>query len=113
MSLPTTADVFVNWVPVSCMPSPESPAKRIVTVSTSSRCFSGDSTGGSITVLMWLVFKPFQEFPNIADCQFQLPITCGSSLNQSPIGIWQLAIENRFIRLLHYPSPDVDLAVDS
>ena len=31
MSLPTRADVSVNCVPASCMPSPESPAKRIVT----------------------------------------------------------------------------------
>ena len=35
MSLPKTAAVRVNWVPVSCMPSPESPAKRIVTRSSS------------------------------------------------------------------------------
>src|SRR4051794_4038983 len=31
MSLPKTAALRVNWVPVSCIPSPESPAKRIVT----------------------------------------------------------------------------------
>ena len=31
MSLPTRADVSVNCVPASCMPSPESPAKRMVT----------------------------------------------------------------------------------
>src|SRR6185503_4225468 len=55
MSLPTTAEVFVNWVPVNCMPSPESPAKRIVTVSTSSRLFSGCVTGGSIRVLICIV----------------------------------------------------------
>src|SRR6476659_4378457 len=35
MSLPNSAAVRVNWVPVSCMPSPESPAKRIVTRSSS------------------------------------------------------------------------------
>src|SRR6476619_5739443 len=52
MSLPTTADVFVNCVPVNCIPSPESPAKRIVTVSTSSRFFAACVTGGSITVLI-------------------------------------------------------------
>ena len=33
-SLPTIALVFVNWFPVICTPSPESPAKRIVTFST-------------------------------------------------------------------------------
>src|SRR5688500_963322 len=31
MSLPTSADVSVNCVPASCIPSPLSPAKRIVT----------------------------------------------------------------------------------
>ena len=35
MSLPARADVLVNWVPASCMPSPESPANRMVTASTS------------------------------------------------------------------------------
>ena len=35
MSLPKTAAVRVNWVPVTCIPSPESPAKRIVTRSRS------------------------------------------------------------------------------
>src|SRR6266436_1638468 len=39
MSLPIIADVLVNCVPVNCMPSPESPAKRMVTVSSSSECF--------------------------------------------------------------------------
>src|SRR5919112_1105565 len=40
MSLPKTAALRVNCVPVSCMPSPESPAKRIVTRSS---CFSATS----------------------------------------------------------------------
>ena len=35
MSLPKTAAVRVNCVPVSCIPSPESPAKRMVTRSSS------------------------------------------------------------------------------
>src|SRR5687768_2800874 len=35
MSLPASAAAFANSVPVSCMPSPESPAKRITT---RSRC---------------------------------------------------------------------------
>ena len=35
MSLPSRAEVLVNWVPASCMPSPESPANRMVTDSTS------------------------------------------------------------------------------
>src|SRR5213083_2831302 len=40
MSLPKTAAVRVNCVPVSCIPSPESPAKRIVTRSSSWVCGS-------------------------------------------------------------------------
>jgi hypothetical protein len=35
-SLPKTADVLVNCVPVNCIPSPESPAKRMTTASRSS-----------------------------------------------------------------------------
>ena len=35
MSLPKTAAVRVNCVPVSCIPSPESPANRMVTRSSS------------------------------------------------------------------------------
>src|SRR5262245_29978398 len=31
ISLPNTAEVFVNCVPVTCIPSPESPANRMVT----------------------------------------------------------------------------------
>ena len=45
MSLPKTAAVRVNWVPVSCMPSPESPAKRIVTRSSSWIASSGSAGG--------------------------------------------------------------------
>src|SRR6185436_12252046 len=37
------AEVCVNWLPVICMPSPESPAKRITT---SSCCCSGSSEPG-------------------------------------------------------------------
>ena len=29
-SLPISAEVFVSWLPVSCIPSPESPARRTV-----------------------------------------------------------------------------------
>src|SRR5204863_4911142 len=38
MSLPTSAVSLVKRPPVSCMPSPESPAKRIVTCSSCSTC---------------------------------------------------------------------------
>src|SRR5437867_5171522 len=34
-SFPTMAVVSANWVPVSCIPSPESPANRMTTVSIS------------------------------------------------------------------------------
>src|SRR5436305_7167401 len=42
-SLPSSAEVLENWVPVSCMPSPESPAKRMTTssiLSGAAVCFS-------------------------------------------------------------------------
>ena len=35
-SLPNSALALVNWLPVSCMPSPESPANRMMTRSSSS-----------------------------------------------------------------------------
>ena len=41
-SLPKSALVRVNWLPVTCMPSPESPAKRITTRSS---CWRGSSPG--------------------------------------------------------------------
>src|SRR5215207_4629596 len=52
MSLPSTAEVLVNCVPVSCIPSPESPAKRIATDSSSSKCpllVSGDVEADGVT----------------------------------------------------------------
>ena len=48
-SLPTTALVCVNWLPVICMPSPESPAKRITTFSC---CWRGSSAPGCSVVAM-------------------------------------------------------------
>src|SRR5256886_11346566 len=39
-SLPTSAVSLVNRPPVSCIPSPESPANRIVTCSSCSTCFA-------------------------------------------------------------------------
>src|SRR6266511_3633876 len=43
MSLPAIAFAFVNSVPVSCIPSPESPTKRMVTVSTWTLLFAADA----------------------------------------------------------------------
>src|SRR6266852_122883 len=37
MSLPYSATVLVNWLPVICLPSPESPAKRMTACSRTSR----------------------------------------------------------------------------
>ena len=47
MSLPARADVLVNWVPASCIPSPESPANRMVTASTSSAGGRGGRAGAA------------------------------------------------------------------
>src|SRR5205807_2608470 len=38
-SLPKAAETLVNWVPTSCMPSPESPQKRMTAESSSSKIF--------------------------------------------------------------------------
>src|SRR5262249_50141585 len=50
------AEALVNCVPASCMPSPESPAKRIVTASRSSsaalRCGGSTSADGLETVII-------------------------------------------------------------
>src|SRR3954468_16494807 len=56
MSLPTKALVSVNCVPASCMPSPESPAKRTVTFSSVVTFFGlpldEDDAAGSVVRLM-------------------------------------------------------------
>src|SRR6266446_6436418 len=52
MSLPYSATVFVNWLPVTCMPSPESPAKRMTAWSITSRlCLTG-GTSASVDILV-------------------------------------------------------------
>src|SRR5438552_2852481 len=58
MSLPRMALALVNWVPASCMPSPESPAKRMVAASSSCKmCCGGEerrSTEGFKTLMKTL-----------------------------------------------------------
>ena len=57
-SFPESAVDWVNWLPVSCMPSPESPAKRTTADSSLSRC-RGPSGGGSFSVAtLGMVFLP-------------------------------------------------------
>ena len=52
MSLPYSATVLVNWLPVTCMPSPESPAKRMTACSITSRlCLTG-GTSASVDILV-------------------------------------------------------------
>ena len=51
MSLPAQADSVVNCSPVSCMPSPESPAKRITARSSSFRVFWAPVTGAAVSVI--------------------------------------------------------------
>src|SRR5437868_2693427 len=50
MSLPKRAAVSENWAPVSCMPSPESPAKRMTTASREVRFLEGlaEGDGGEV-----------------------------------------------------------------
>src|SRR5215831_8606169 len=63
MSLPSTALVLVNWVPVSCMPSPESPAKRITTPSISWRVLWGwcSFAGLSGSIRQRVLSRPFRS----------------------------------------------------
>src|SRR5436305_10802147 len=59
MSLPARAEVLVNWVPASCIPSPESPANRMVIDSTSST-LRGWPLGGAAAAPV----GPFVELMN-------------------------------------------------
>src|SRR6185295_8406526 len=54
-SLPNSAEVLVNCVPVSCMPSPESPAKRMTT----SVIFSGATSRLSFSATVVLMVLSF------------------------------------------------------
>src|SRR5436309_9142794 len=56
-SLPSSAEVFENWVPVSCMPSPESPAKRMTT----SSIFSGATVGFSFSAIMVVSLRLWKQ----------------------------------------------------
>src|ERR1051326_7898462 len=96
MSLPTIAEVLVNCVPVSCMPSPESPAKRMVTVSNCSSCLSTVTVGGSKTALM-----DFDDvlLIRISDCP--LPIA-DLEMNQSEIGNRKSAMFSSAVNCIHH-----------
>ena len=50
-SLPNSAAVLVNWLPVICMPSPESPAKRMTALSSVS-LRRGGATVVSVAMLL-------------------------------------------------------------
>ena len=52
MSLPTAAEVDENWLPVTCIPSPESPAKRITTLSSLSTRRPGEAGLSVVAILM-------------------------------------------------------------
>src|SRR5215210_995436 len=77
-SFPNRADVLVNWVPVSCMPSPESPAKRMTTSSSFSRLIARFSF--SATVVLMVVSQGGVQGPSPArtkktrqECQVPVP----------------------------------------
>ena len=59
-SLPASAEVLVSWLPASCMPSPESPAKRTTTESSSSIGF----------VAGWRT-RSFIEFRDLGDAAIE------------------------------------------
>src|SRR5688572_12715540 len=58
-SLPTTAEVVVNWPPTCWTPSPESPAKRMVTFSRTSRL--RPVFGAVVSVVMRIPFSGGEE----------------------------------------------------
>src|SRR5437879_4491704 len=102
MSLPTIADVLVDCVPVNCMPSPESPAKRIVTVSNSSIGLSMVSTGGSSTARIVFLLCPLDKNSD-----------CPSPIGALSIGNHQSKIVNDFILHPRCSSPARVQAADS
>src|SRR5712692_8672596 len=64
MSLPYKATVFVNWLPVICMPSPESPANRMTARSMTSRLVFGVG-GTSVSVdILGRSLRNFDELPS-------------------------------------------------
>src|SRR5690242_17542262 len=77
MSLPYTAAVRVNWVPVSCMPSPESPAKRIVTRSSSWVC-----GGVSRVVVVLVALAPFGSVHQLVWSRRQVEELLGKRLGE-------------------------------
>src|SRR5205823_318037 len=55
-SLPASAVESVNWPPVSCMPSPLSPAKRTTTAS------CGGCAVASLSVRRWVAVATYESF---------------------------------------------------
>src|SRR4051795_9344651 len=76
MSLPNTAAVRVNCVPVSCMPSPESPANRIVTRSSSWVC------GSSSRVVVTWSSNPFRPVHELMGSRRQVEELLGERLGE-------------------------------
>src|SRR5215216_18464 len=92
MSLPTSADVSVNCVPASCMPSPESPAKRIVTEGKRVTGFGGacplplEEVGGGGCVGAAVVSKLMSDVASSADLKSQIETSDGFRPLLSPVG---------------------------
>jgi len=76
-SLPWIAVAKVNWLPVSCMPSPESPAKRMTTDSkVSSILGSGVSACARLTAMVLVQISA--AIPGRARGGLLIPINMGS-----------------------------------
>src|SRR5262245_14506312 len=61
MSFPAHADSVVNCSPVSCMPSPESPANRITARSRSLRTFWTPAAGAAVSLIQTAPFEPLRS----------------------------------------------------
>src|SRR5438445_12396816 len=64
-SLPNAAETLVNWVPTSCMPSPESPQNRITAESNSSRILVGGDWGAAREEVDCIKIKSFKGSPQV------------------------------------------------
>src|SRR5438046_2617525 len=78
MSFPTNAEVSVNWVPASCMPSPLSPAKRTVTALRVVSRFFPPPCPFPFPVVGWV------GCPGTADSVVRLISPCGRRLQPLP-----------------------------
>src|SRR5215475_5689 len=95
MSFPYKATVLVNWLPVTCMPSPESPANRMTAWSITWRLFFdvGTSTSVDISYVTPVVQQLLNgEQRRLAPRNVGRPDYCNSGARAGPPGANSLRI---------------------